>query len=196
MNLITKNTDTAMYITLAYVNEEDTVIDATCGNGYDTAALSEAVGERGMVLAFDIQQKAIDNTRELMDRDGRKNVVLLNESFENMGEVIGNFTGKRPSAVVFNLGFLPYSDREVTTTTRATMKGVAEALELVRPGGIVTVTMYPGHDEGRRERQALLEAARKLPADKYHVIHSVMLNGGRKSRKSPPEILFITKKYD
>lgn len=196
MNLITKNTDTAMYITLAYVNEEDTVIDATCGNGYDTAVLSEAVGERGMVLAFDIQQKAIDNTRELMDRDGRKNVVLLNESFENMGEVIGNFTGKRPSAVVFNLGFLPYSDREVTTTTRATMKGVAEALELVRPGGIVTVTMYPGHDEGRRERQALLEAARKLPADKYHVIHSVMLNGGRKSRKSPPEILFITKKYD
>ena len=113
-----------------------------------------------------------------------------------MGEVIGNFTGKRPSAIVFNLGYLPYSDRGITTTVKSTMRGVADALELVRPDGIVTVTMYPGHDEGKRERQALLEAARKLPADRYHVVHSVMLNGGKKSHKSPPEILFITKKYD
>lgn len=196
MNLITKNTDTAMYITLAYINDGDVVIDATCGNGYDTAALSEAVGERGLVIAFDIQQKAIDNTRALMEKDDRKNVVLVKDSFENMGEVIGNFTGKRPSAIVFNLGYLPYSDRGITTTVKSTMRGVADALELVRPDGIVTVTMYPGHDEGKRERQVLLEAARKLPADRYHVIHSVMLNGGKKSHKSPPEILFITKKYD
>ena len=102
MNLITKNTDTAMYITLAYVNEGDVVIDATCGNGYDTAALSEAVGESGMVIAFDIQQKAIDNTRALMEKDDRRNVVLVKNSFENMGEIIGNFTGKRPAAVVFS----------------------------------------------------------------------------------------------
>ena len=81
MNLITKNTDTAMYITLAYVNDGDVVIDATCGNGYDTAALSEAVGERGLVIAFDIQQKAIDNTRALMEKDDRKNVVLVKDSF-------------------------------------------------------------------------------------------------------------------
>ena len=79
MNLITKNTDTAMYITLAYVNEGDVVIDATCGNGYDTAALSEAVGESGMVIAFDIQQKAIDNTRTLMERDGRRNFLWFTE---------------------------------------------------------------------------------------------------------------------
>lgn len=196
MNLITKNTDTAMYVTLAYVSEGDFVIDATCGNGYDTAALSEAVGERGLVISFDIQQRAIDNARRMMEKDGRRNVILIKDSFESMGEVIGNFTGKRPSAIVFNLGYLPHGDKSVTTNVKATMRGVAEALEIIKTNGIVTVTMYPGHEEGRREKQALLEAAKKLPADRYHALHSVVLNGERRSRKSPPEILFITKKSD
>ena len=41
------------------VREGDTCIDATAGRGYDTAFLCELVGDKGRVIAFDIQQSAI-----------------------------------------------------------------------------------------------------------------------------------------
>ena len=42
----------------------ETVVDATAGNGNDTQFLAELVGENGHVLAFDIQQAALDSTAE------------------------------------------------------------------------------------------------------------------------------------
>ena len=51
-----------MYLTLAYIRKGDYVIDATCGNGGDTAALAEAVGQEGAVLAVDIQKAAVEST--------------------------------------------------------------------------------------------------------------------------------------
>ena len=41
-------------------------IDATMGKGNDTLFLCELAGENGKVLAFDIQQEALDATRELL----------------------------------------------------------------------------------------------------------------------------------
>lgn len=49
----------------------DTVIDATCGNGNDTLFLSNTVGENGDVLAFDIQQQAIEKTKEVLIGNAR-----------------------------------------------------------------------------------------------------------------------------
>lgn len=42
----------------------DTVIDATVGNGNDTVVLAKAVGSMGKVYGFDIQEEAIDKTKE------------------------------------------------------------------------------------------------------------------------------------
>ena len=58
-NLITKTTELAMALTLTYVRSGDSVVDATCGTGQDTAALAKAVGPDGRVYAFDIQKKAL-----------------------------------------------------------------------------------------------------------------------------------------
>lgn len=40
-------------------------IDATAGRGNDTAFLCSLVGEKGRVLAFDIQEEAVDSTKAL-----------------------------------------------------------------------------------------------------------------------------------
>ena len=40
----------------------DTAVDATSGNGHDTAFLAELVGPGGRVWAFDIQSGAIEAT--------------------------------------------------------------------------------------------------------------------------------------
>lgn len=43
-------------------------IDATAGRGRDTAYLCELVGPYGRVIAFDIQQEAVDSTNALLGR--------------------------------------------------------------------------------------------------------------------------------
>ncbi len=46
----------------------DFVIDATMGNGHDTAFLAELVGPSGEVFAFDIQKEALINTEQKVNR--------------------------------------------------------------------------------------------------------------------------------
>jgi len=46
-----------------HVKEGDLCIDATMGNGNDTLLLSRLCGEKGHVLAFDIQELALAHTR-------------------------------------------------------------------------------------------------------------------------------------
>ena len=45
-------------------------IDATMGNGKDTCFLCGLAGEKGRVLAFDIQPAALENTEKLLERKG------------------------------------------------------------------------------------------------------------------------------
>ena len=44
------------------LREGDVAVDATMGNGGDTAFLCKLVGETGHVYAFDVQQEALDRT--------------------------------------------------------------------------------------------------------------------------------------
>ena len=53
-----------------YVRPGSLCIDATAGKGRDTALLGRLSGESGHVLAFDIQQDAIEQTRALLAQEG------------------------------------------------------------------------------------------------------------------------------
>ena len=44
----------------------DCVVDATCGRGRDSVQLANLVGSTGTLHAFDIQQSAVQQTRELL----------------------------------------------------------------------------------------------------------------------------------
>lgn len=60
------------------VKKGDTVIDATCGNGYDTLALLKMVSDelgRGCVYAMDIQKDALVNTNSLLEESVNANEV-------------------------------------------------------------------------------------------------------------------------
>lgn len=186
-NLIARTTELAMHITLAYIKRGDTVIDATCGAGQDTVTLAQAVGETGKVYAFDIQQAAIDLTRARLDEEGLANVQLINGSFISMGSYVPKGIA---SVVVFNLGYLPGGDHSITTTADETLPGLKEALKIIRTGGIVTVVLYSGHEEGAREKVQVLAWAQGLDSGKYHVAYTSFTN----QKNDPPEILWITKK--
>lgn len=162
----------ARYLAADYVRrtlrEGDTAVDATMGNGGDTQLLAGLVGETGRVYAFDVQQEAVSRTKERLEQAGlQERVELFLCGHERMGEHVK----KAPQAVMFNLGWLPGAAHQVTTRAQTTLEAVAEAARLVLPGGVVTVCIYPGHEEGRRELEALLEYAAGLDVRAYNVLH-------------------------
>lgn len=127
----------------------DLAIDATAGNGHDTVFLARCVTATGRVIAFDIQQAALDATRDraaaagLMDR-----VTLIMASHAALN---GHVPPECAAAIVFNLGYLPGADHAVTTMTEETLLALDSATGRLIPGGLLTVVCYPGHEEGAKE---------------------------------------------
>ena len=195
-NIIRHTTEFAMHIVRAYVDPGDTVIDATCGNGNDTLALAKM--DPAKLFAFDIQETAVRSTAQLLEDSGYREALaegrfvvtqLGHENLKDFCEEHGCEKGS-VSAVVFNLGYLPGGSKEITTATGTTLTAVQNALKLLAPNGLVCVTMYSGHPEGKREKDALLFFAEGLDAGKWHTAFVNMPN----QKHDPPEILLITRK--
>jgi len=157
------------------VRPGDRVVDATMGNGHDTCLLADLVGESGHVTAFDIQEKALDNTRSKLSASGfLPRVTLCLAGHERMAEYVGG--GIR--AVVFNLGWLPGSDKSVTTRWDTTWPAVRTALDLILPLGVCVICIYPGHASGEEEKNRLLDTLSRLPPQAYSVLRHQFLNAG------------------
>ncbi|MBO4218085.1 MAG: methyltransferase domain-containing protein, partial [Erysipelotrichaceae bacterium] len=139
----------------ACCGSDKVAIDATCGNGHDTLYLAQRCR---FVYGFDIQQQAIENTEKLLSENGMENYMLLNCSFSRMEEIVP----EGADIITFNLGYLPGGDKSITTTAEETIRGLDAALRMLNPQGIIALTMYWGHEEGKRERQALLDYCRQL----------------------------------
>ena len=69
------------------VQEGAFCIDATAGNGHDTAFLCGLVGESGKVLALDIQEQAVTNTRARLHEMGYDTVgTVVQDSHANLAQ--------------------------------------------------------------------------------------------------------------
>ncbi len=189
INLITKTTEFAMNVTLNYIDEGDLVIDATAGNGYDTLVLAKAVGEKGKVFAFDIQKEALKNTEKLLQEHHLQDrAAFINDSHENIQQYVDGLC--KPSAVIFNLGYLPMGDKTITTKCHSSVLAVKAAIDTIKIGGIVTLVLYSGHTEGREEKRTLLKMLKELPGKEFHVAYVSMTN----QVNNPPEIVWVTRK--
>ena len=140
---------------LEHLGEGDVAVDFTMGNGNDTLFLSRTVGESGRVYAFDIQEAALESTRERLVTNGApENYTLICASHHRVRE----FVNEPIKAGMFNLGYLPGSGKKAVTTLReTTMPAVEAALELLAPDGVLIVAIYPGHTEGELEGKMLHE---------------------------------------
>ena len=163
----------AKEVILRAVCPGDTVVDATMGNGHDTLMLCEAVGPSGRVYAFDVQGQALRETeRRLREHGVLDRASLIPAGHERMAEYVEGPV----RAVLFNLGWLPGGDHTVTTRWETTRQAVETALELLMPTGVLVICVYPGHDEGERERQGLTAFLSGLSNRKYNVLHQRFLN--------------------
>lgn len=131
-----------------FVHPGDRAVDATCGNGSDTLLLAELVGPTGRVWAFDIQSDAIGQTAQRLAQAGYAGQVeCILAGHETMAERVTPGV----SAVIFNLGYLPGGDRAIITHPETTLAAFEQALTLLKAGGILAVTVYPGHEGGGHE---------------------------------------------
>jgi len=162
------------------------VIDATMGNGHDTAFLAELVGESGLVYAFDLQAPAVESTRKRLESLDIENRCRL---FVKGHERVLEEVHESVDAVMFNLGWLPGGDKSVTTLWETTQKAVGDCLSLLKKGGVLTLCAYPGHAEGDRERENLMTWFASLRPQEYNVLHQRFLNAG----PGAPECFVIQK---
>ena len=157
-----------------HVKEGDICIDATAGNGNDTLALCQLVGEYGKVIAFDIQETAIANTKKrLLDNGVEDRAEVYMESHTNMGKYAEE---NSVSCIVFNFGYLPGGDHNLATRKESSIEAIHGGLRLLRKGGLMSLCIYSGGDSGFEERDAILEELKTLDGKKYLVIKSEYYN--------------------
>ncbi|MFC5401583.1 class I SAM-dependent methyltransferase [Cohnella soli] len=151
------------------VRSGDAVVDATAGNGSDTLFLARTVGSGGIVYAFDVQEQALASTRARLEASDPKTggklpeVHLMHAGHERMAELIPQPLRGNLAAVMFNLGYLPGAESPIITQPDSTLAALNTALDLLRPNGIATVVVYPGHEGGREESDAVLSWAAAVP---------------------------------
>ena len=145
---------------LTHLKEGDIAVDFTMGNGHDTEFLSRAVGEFGHVFAFDIQEQALASTSDRLARsDCPDNCTLILDSHHN----VKKYVDVPIKAGMFNLGWLPGGDKSITTLRETTIPAIEAAISMLDRDGVLTVAVYPGHEEGDAEGKLVEEYLSSLP---------------------------------
>lgn len=175
-----------MLINASYGGKENiNFVDATCGNGFDTLFLCKIAGVTGNVKGFDIQEQAIERTKNLLE----SNLEFINyELIKDSHEFINKYISVQIDAALFNLGYLPFSDKKVTTKPDTTVNAINNLLPLLKPNGRIYITTYISHDTGH-EIKEINDMLIKLDKAIYNVIHISIIN----KENFPPELFIIEK---
>lgn len=168
--------DLAHFWWRALVGPNDFVIDMTCGNGQDTLFLSSLMPKR--LVAIDIQPSALEKARivaPLAEYHLKDHALYPHELEERSVKL-----------AVYNLGWLPGSDKTCTTVTETTLKSVFGLLPKITLGGLISLTCYPGHTEGQKEEKALLEALQSLNPQEWNLCYHQWPN-----KKQAPSLILL-----
>lgn len=175
----------AHHLMAQYIKPGACCIDATAGRGFDTAFLCELTGESGEVLAFDIQEDAVNSTKALLEKRGLRAKVYL-ESHAHMNQYK---EAESVDGIMFNFGYLPGGDHSICTHAQSSIAAINCGLELLKKKGVMSLCIYHGGDTGFEEKNALLAYLKELDTKKYTVIVSELHN----RPNHPPLSVFITK---
>jgi len=164
----------------------DRAVDCTMGNGHDTAFLCQLVGEKGKIYAFDIQEGATRNTKKkLQELNLLERAELILDGHQN----IDKYITEKVRLVIFNLGYLPGGNHEITTKRETTLEAFQKCLGILEPNGIILGVIYTGHENGKREKEAIEGLTAKLSQKDFNVANICFTN----QINNPPELICIEK---
>lgn len=172
-----------------HLRQGDFAIDATAGNGHDTVFLAQAVSESGKVLAIDLQASAIEATRQRLAEAGvNARVHVERGDHADRLESETAHTAGQTAAIVFNLGYLPGSDKTIQTHSSQTLRALDASAQLLRPGGLLCVTTYRAHPGGESEAHCVESWMRAKEAEGWRVDCHLPPS------KNLPPVLWVTAK--
>lgn len=157
-----------------HIRPGDFCIDATAGRGRDTLFLCRLVGDTGRVLAMDIQPSAVTQTEALLVQEGVSSVArVVRDCHSRMGEYAqpGSVDG-----IMFNFGWLPGGDHTAFSHPDTSIAAIRAGLSLLKPGGVMSLCIYYGRENGTAERDALLAFLPTLDNRRYTVIRGDFIN--------------------
>ena len=143
------------------LDDESVAVDATMGNGNDTAFLA---GLAKKVYAFDVQEQALEKTSQRLSDLGIENAELILDGHENLDR----YVTEPIRAAIFNLGYLPSADKSVITKPHTTLEAIEKILDRLEVGGRLAIMIYYGHDGGDMEKHAVLEYVIGLDQRDFH----------------------------
>lgn len=193
-----KQLEMAHWMLKDIINTNDVVVDATMGNGYDTQFLAELGAN---VYAFDVQEEALNATEKRLDDAGIKNQIfeknlsnLLTEPSVNLilsgHEKLSEYVKEPIKAAIFNLGYLPKTDKSVVTKADTTLTALDALTNQLVVGGRIAIMIYYGHEGGMEEKDAVIKWTSSLPQKDWEVTSYAPLN----QIHTPPILVLIEKR--
>lgn len=161
--------------------ENGIYVDFTMGNGHDTLWLAKKA-DKGIVVAFDIQKQAIDSTKTLLEKNNIKNVTLILDSHSEFDR----YVNQEINGGIFNLGYLPNSNKEIVTNKDSTKEAINKAVDKLKVKGCLVIVIYVGHGGGQDEARVVEDVAMQLDAKRYQVCRYQPIN-----KTSPPYVICI-----
>lgn len=193
-----KQLEMAHWMLKDIIKTNDVVVDATMGNGYDTQFLAELGAN---VYAFDVQEEALNATEKRLDDAGIKNQIfeknlskLLTEPSVNLvlsgHEKLSEYVKEPIKAAIFNLGYLPKTDKSVVTKADTTLTALDALTYQLVVGGRIAIMIYYGHEGGMEEKNAVIKWTSSLPQKDWEVTSYAPLN----QIHTPPILVLIEKR--
>lgn len=164
------------------LDRNSVAIDATMGNGNDTVFLAKKARK---VYAFDVQEQALQNTRERLEDLQLTNVELILSGHER----VDTYVSEPIRAAIFNLGYLPSADKSIITKPQTTLIAIEKMLKQLEVSGRMAIMIYYGHDGGDREKDAVIDFVSQLDQS----IYTVMIYRPLNQVNTPPFLIMIEK---
>jgi hypothetical protein len=205
---ITDITNWAHTLLTEVLSGGDLAIDLTAGAGHDTLWLAQQVDSNssGSVLAFDIQQQALDTTTERL-RNAGFNVHQLSphqplatpgislchccHSQLDRHLACGSDTSapRQVQGVIANFGYLPGSDHTTTTMATSSCAAVEKTCHCLAVGGRIALVLYTGHSGALAECAAIEQLCANLDSRQWNVLRLQPVN-----RHNAPYLLVLEKR--
>ncbi|NGX42818.1 MAG: hypothetical protein K940chlam7_01106 [Chlamydiae bacterium] len=173
------------------VKTGDTVIDATCGNGHDTLVLATLAlsATSGTLYALDVQSAAIDSSKQHLQENLPQDVFNRIHFVERChSQFPPEISHHSVMLIAYNLGYLPGGDKTETTTAETTIASLQKAQQLIKDGGVICITCYPGHAAGKEEEKRVLAFMKTLEPKQWSCSHHCWTN-----RNNAPSLVLVQK---
>lgn len=108
----------------------------------------------------------------------RRHLRLQQEGLEKIGRAVQADHARladwalpaSADCVVFNFGYLPGADHRLFTRPASSLPALEAALEILRPGGVLSACLYSGGVNGDEEKKAVTAYLEGLPPERYTVL--------------------------